>query len=115
MLQFGLAALLPQSDMEDLYKLPYLIGHYQTAHSQLSWLDFLAEHYQSQAHEDKDHQKLPLKQHDHQGLQIFNIIFPLPLLWATCLSEVLQCHAFASPEARPQAIAQTFSPPPRQG
>ncbi len=82
-------SLLPQGDVEELFKIPYLIQHYYQEHSNQAFLDFLAEHYgngtNAQVHQqaDQDHQKLPLKQHDHQGLQIFNF---LPSFWSATLT-----------------------------
>lgn len=116
LLLFGLGALMPKSDMEELFKIPFLIEHYTQSHQDLSFFDFLVEHYQDTEHEDPNHQKLPLKQHQHQGLQIFDVLIPeLPELKGikttytsskhlTVFSVNYHSLAFAIPSPPPQFI-----------
>ncbi len=74
LLLFGLGSLVPKSDMEELFKIPNLIQHYQNSHSNLSLLDFIAAHYNQTNHDDLAHEQLPLKHHHHQGLQLFDVL-----------------------------------------
>ncbi len=113
---FALGALMPKSDMEELYKIPFLIEHYTQSHQNLNFLDFLAQHYQENTHTDQDHEKLPFKHHQHQGLQIFDVLISeLPELkgikitylssnYLAIFSSNYHSLAFAIPSPPPQFI-----------
>lgn len=62
-----LTAILPGQGLAELHKIPALIHHYKhhqenTEHQQVSFLDFLAMHYnQTSSHKhEEDHEDLPL-------------------------------------------------------
>ena len=61
-----IGSLIPQTDFEELSKLPDLINHYQEHHAKddsLSFVSFLQEHYASKHRNEEDHSKLPLQKH----------------------------------------------------
>ncbi|MCU0444132.1 MAG: hypothetical protein MUE85_04385 [Microscillaceae bacterium] len=74
-----LGSLFPQSDIEELYKIPFLVQHYQSEHADLSFWDFLKIHYlnnHSASHSDQDHEKLPLQKHNHNLCVPFHFVVP---------------------------------------
>lgn len=114
LLLFGLGALMPKSDMEELFKIPFLIEHYTQSHQDLSFFDFLVEHYQGTEHEDPNHQKLPLKQHQHQGLQIFDVLIPEVLIsFSVEISQHSNIYRVFSPENYHSLAFAIPSPPPQ--
>lgn len=110
---FGLGALIPKSDMEELFKIPNLIQHYQNSHTDLSLLDFMAAHYNEANHDDQDHEQLPLKHHHHQGLQLFDVLMPAQ---SDFLAISLEEHSSLTPKTSPEyhfLYSPIFSPPPQ--
>ncbi|HRH35213.1 MAG TPA: hypothetical protein PKY12_09130 [Catalimonadaceae bacterium] len=75
-----LGSFMPRNDMEELAKIPALIHHYleHKAHSktELSFAQFLKEHYSesTEHNSDKAHKNLPFFEHQCPGL-----VFVLPV------------------------------------
>lgn len=114
-----MSACFPFQDTEEVSKLPLLWHHYVSHHAGSSFFNFLVEHYVKLNHTHQDqgdleHQKLPMKVHQHEGLQIFFFMpsggvgrFESP----TAIS-VVSC--FASGSGSPRHIARfVFHPPCR--
>jgi hypothetical protein len=65
--QLLIAALVPGRSLQELAKLPGLIGHYRhhvADHGSISFLDFLNLHYGSPSHrhdQEEHHEELPFK------------------------------------------------------
>lgn len=82
-----LGSLFPQTDLEELCKVPVLLLHYQTEHANLSFGDYLHRHYGEDTSTEKcpTHDNLPMHQHGHHGQSILFVHFdfsygvPLPL------------------------------------
>jgi hypothetical protein len=99
--------------MEELFKIPNLIQHYQNSHSNLSLLDFIAAHYNQTNHDDLAHEQLPLKHHHHQGLQLFDVLISvMPELVAFHNIDFLAYTPKISPEYH-FLYSPVFSPPPQ--
>ncbi len=64
--------LLNSSEFDQLVKLPALFSHYiehRQLDTQLSFVSFIKEHYQSDVdHSDSKHQNLPFKSHECQSI-----------------------------------------------
>ena len=109
-----LGCFMPQNDMEELVKIPNLYAHFEEHKSQhnnqLSFLDFIAEHYSTKDCEDKDHKQLPFFEHQIPGL-----VFLIPQFSI----ELVQTFEFIpkvySPETQSEVItiSQSVWQPPR--
>ena len=109
-----LGSFMPQNDMEELAKIPNLYNHFQEHKAQhnnnLSFLDFMSEHYSTKDCEDKDHKQLPFFEHQIPGL-----IFLIPHFSV----ELLQTFEFISKAYSPElpsdikAVSVTVWQPPR--
>lgn len=70
---FGLGGMFPGTDIEEAFKLPALVHHYQEHKAEagkesISFLDFLAQHYGPDAAtrhkgDDHEHDQLPMVKH----------------------------------------------------
>jgi hypothetical protein len=61
-----LGSFFPQSDFEEMAKLPDLIAHYQEhqiKEGDISFLGFIQKHYAGTHKGEEDHSKLPLQKH----------------------------------------------------
>jgi hypothetical protein len=61
-----LGSLMPQTNFEELAKLPDLIAHFQVHQMKdesISFLSFINRHYSSSHRNEEDHSKLPLQKH----------------------------------------------------
>jgi hypothetical protein len=75
---FFLGSLFPKNDMAELFKIPILLQHYQTNHSNLSFWNFLKLHYsQTNHHSDQDHENLPLQKNCPEFCHCF-LVFIIP-------------------------------------
>jgi len=57
---------MPQTDFEELAKIPDLVAHFQEhkdKDNNLSFLTFIQKHYSSNHKNEEDHSKLPLLKH----------------------------------------------------
>lgn len=76
-----LGSFMPRNDMEELAKIPDLIYHFLEHKAQsktdLSFAQFLREHYSESAENDADtaHKNLPFFEHQCQGLVFLIPIF----------------------------------------
>jgi hypothetical protein len=109
-----LGSLFPQTDLEELCKVPMLWIHYQTEHAELSVSAYLQLHYSSEVGEDcPAHDSLPMQKHAHAPLSLFFVPFeapfflPAPLLHAEAVAFV----AFRQAHYRFQPENALFSPP----
>jgi len=61
-----LGSMMPQTDFEELAKLPDLIAHFeehQLKDDSISFLSFINRHYSTSHRNEEDHSKLPLQKH----------------------------------------------------
>lgn len=60
-------SLFPKISMEELCKVPILFQHYIAQHADLSFFDYLKQHYgENNTHQnDTEHNQLPLHNHSH--------------------------------------------------
>ena len=70
---FFLAALFPFSDVEEVFRLPALIKHYQehkerAVGQDFNFLDFLTMHYLDTDHSTSEEHNLPLYEHECSAL-----------------------------------------------
>lgn len=116
----GASCCFPFQDSEELTKLPMLVHHYLAHHRNESPLGFLIAHYGNIQHKHNDeegsaeHSKLPMKVHQHEGLQIFQFIPVLDacdLTYNCAISESLSDPFFVM--GTPFHRAYTCFHPPR--
>ncbi len=67
------ASLMPSNAIEDFVKLPFLFAHHQQKHAELSFWDFLTEHYTKDISHDQEHENLPLHTHLHHHFSYCNV------------------------------------------
>ncbi len=85
-----LGSLFPQTDLEELCKVPVLLLHYQIKHADVSFSNFLSLHYgeEAKAHDCPLHDSLPMQHHAHNCQNIIFVKFefdyqmPLPIVTA---------------------------------
>jgi hypothetical protein len=109
-----LGSLFPQTDLEELCKVPMLWIHYQTEHAELSLNEFLQLHYGSKAGEDcPAHDSLPMQKHAHTCQSILFVPLEVPFVLPAPLSctEPIAFVAFRQDHYRFQPENALFSPP----
>ncbi|GIV39818.1 MAG: hypothetical protein KatS3mg033_1618 [Thermonema sp.] len=113
------SACFPFQDAEEVSKLPLLWHHYMEHHAGSSFFSFLIEHYVRLNHQHRDegaseHQKLPMKVHQHEGLQLFFFILTSrelpPLVKLQTVVKGIVGHRAGTPRS---AIDFVFHPPRR--
>ena len=110
-----LGSLFPQTDLEELCKVPMLWFHYQTEHAELSFVAYLRLHY-GEAAEENDcpvHDSLPMQKHAHTCQSILFIplgvsfTLPAPVSW----TETVAFEVFRQDDYRFQPENLLYSPP----
>jgi len=109
-----LGSFMPLNDIEELAKIPNLYAHFQEHkvhhNNQLSFMDFMSEHYSTKNCEDKDHKKLPFFEHQISGLVFLIPTFSIELIHT--FEFILKVY---SPESQSDiiTISQSVWQPPR--
>ena len=114
-----LGSLMPGNDMEEMAKIPDLIGHYlehkASAGNDFSFARFITEHYNQKKESDSDqaHKKLPFFEHQCPGLVFvipqFHFLMVQPLDWIKQAHPVLQVSQCLSP------FSEYWQPPKLSG
>jgi hypothetical protein len=109
-----LGSLFPQTDLEELCKVPLLLVHYQTAHADMSFMTYLQTHYSEDAtHSDCAHDTLPMQKHAHAPLSLLFV----PLAFVAVLpalpteAQNMPYGVFRQADYRFQPENALFSPP----
>ncbi|GAB3974513.1 hypothetical protein GCM10028806_30350 [Spirosoma terrae] len=115
-------SLFPQTDVEEVFKLPYLLAHYQThkltASADFTFWQFLDMHYNaSSRHAKQPHEgvKIPLYNHLSTGF-IFTLTQPQPRHIPSMLEELIpwpQVNFAYENLYSYQTISFLFQPPQR--
>lgn len=109
-----LGSLFPQTDLEELCKVPMLWIHYQTAHASESFVAYLQTHYSEDAtHQDCAHEGLPMQKHAHAPLSLLFVPLTFLVVLPTLPTEVQNTHfgVFRQAHYRFQPENALFSPP----
>jgi hypothetical protein len=116
-----LESFLPAVEQSELSKLPYLFEHFtrhQREDHNMSFLEFLAMHYENQKHHDQDHQnhhKLPFSNHNHQAHVELNFIALTmePLATFSSLIPLRDIPTVRYVESVPSGMSITIWQPPK--